>query len=437
MTVDFNTFFNKQAADMRPSPTFAVMNKARERKAKGLPVFDFSVGQPAEPTPDYVFDELKRLMEDPATRLVMSQYSPVNGLPKLKDAIVHKFKDENGLEYAPDEILVSNGGKQAIFNVFAVTLEKGDKVLLPEPSWVSYADMVKWQGAEPVGIRTREDFKFTAETLAAHLIGDTGEKIKWIVLNSPSNPTGATYSAKELKEIAGVVLTANSNRIRPVMVMSDDIYEHMVYDDKLMNDKGVSHNVAMVEPRMKPYTLIINGVAKAFAMTGWRVGYAAGPKDLIDKMGEFQGLTTSGVSAVSQLAAAAALSPERKTEREAFFAAQREKYRERRAAVEEALAGDENLRAILTPGAFYAMIDASKLGIDSKTLATRLIDEKGVAMVPGDDFYVNPPEDKSLLRMSYATSVDTIKAGLAALREFAQEIAPGRDRSEPPAAARG
>lgn len=431
---------------MRPSPTFGVAKKAAAKKAAGETVYDFSVGQPSEPTPAFIRKQLTDLIGDAEAWKTMSQYSPVNGLPALKKNIAYKLQDENGLTYSSDEILVSNGGKQAIFNAFAVTLQKGDHVLMAEPSWVSYADMVKWQGAEPVGIPTRDDFKFTADALKMKLAFNP--EVKWIVINSPSNPTGATYTLEEMQAIADVVLAENKRRLSegkaPVMVMSDDIYEHMVYEDKYLNKAGdksaVSNNIVMANPDMKPYTVIINGMAKAFAMTGWRVGYAAGPKALIDKMGEFQGLTTSGVSAISQLAANIALDPKNKEPRENFFSEQRASYIQRRDKVAELIA-DAGLEFKPTPGAFYAMVDASALlgkklpdGKEIKNshdIANFLIEKHGVATVPGDDFFIEPDKKQSFVRMSYATSMNVIEKGIDAIKGAVSAILPqGRDEGK-------
>ena len=443
--VNYTALLNPAALNRRPSPTFAVAAKATDRKNQGKPVYDFCLGQPAEAAPDYVRQALLDAIKDDTTWAQASKYPPVSGMKPLKDNIIYKFDDENGLAYKANEILVTNGGKQAIYNALSTTLEKGDKVLIPDPSWVSYADIVKATGAEAVPIRTNKDFKFNAEALR-HYLDDTS--IKWLVLNSPSNPTGATYSKEEMEAIAGVILAANEERKKagkaPVMVLSDDIYEHMVYDSKLTNDKGVSCNVIMANPEMKPYTVIVNGIAKAFSMTGHRVGYAAGPAELIKAMEALQGEVTSGVSALEELAAAAALDPKYKQEREAFFASQRERYKKRLAVIDGTINKDDtsSVSAVLTPGAFYAMLDVSTLCAHLPTasaeeqklrpterLANLLIDKYGVALVPGDPFYERPGQDgRSFLRMSYATDEGTIQKGLELIKEAEKGLVPEAKR---------
>lgn len=344
---EIQAFISTAVAELRESPTFAVVDAVKKRRAEGKEVFAFSVGQPAEPTPEYVREGLKDLINNDAKWAEASKYSPTGGLAPLKKAIVEKFADENGLEYTPSEILVSNGGKQAIANAFAATINKGDEVLMSDPQWVSYPDIVKFHGGVPVALRTNKDFKITPEALKANI--KEHPKAKWLVLNSPSNPTGAVYSKNELAALGQVVVDENEKRKsynvtarahgqkqKPLlMVMSDDIYEHMVYNDNLVNRPGdpsaVSYNIIMANPDMKPYTMIINGVAKAFGMTGYRVGYAAGPEMLIKKMSDYQGMETSGASAIAQMASEIALKRGNKQEREAHFASQREAYQTRRA----------------------------------------------------------------------------------------------------------
>ena len=442
---NYTAFINKKTAIMRKSPTFAVDAKLkaiqaenevkRERGEAERPLYNFSIGQPAEPTPEYVRTAVDEMIKKDARWKTMSVYSVVPGLSELKKAIVEKFEDENGITYKPEHVMVTNGGKQAIANAFATTIEEGDKVLMAEPSWVSYTDIVKFHGGVSIGLRTNKEFKFTADTLKATLAENPGAK--WLVITSPSNPTGGTYTKAELKDIADVVLAENAGRQKagkpPLIVMSDDIYEHMVYDDKYLNKPGdksaIANNIIMAEPAMKPYTVIVNGVAKAIAMTGHRVGYAAGPKELIDAMIKYQSLETSGVSAMEQLAAFAALSRENKTAREAWFDAQKQAYKKRRDLVAELVnIPNSSMTFSPTPGAFYAMIDCTELAKKvggCHALADKMINEKGVALVPGDDFFVDPErQERTYLRMSYATDEKTIRAGIAAMQELEREILP-------------
>ncbi|MFO0388188.1 MAG: aminotransferase class I/II-fold pyridoxal phosphate-dependent enzyme [Alphaproteobacteria bacterium] len=439
-TPNYDTLLNAPTKSMRPSPTFAVAAAAKARKDKGDVVYDFSVGQPAEATPEYVRTALKKMLDDDKLWKLMSVYSPVPGLPQLKKAVVEKFTDENAIDYNfdkeknPFDVMITNGGKQAIANAFAVTIQSGDQVLMAEPSWVSYPDMVERHGGESIGIRTNKEFKFTAEALKATLA--EAPHAKWLVITSPSNPTGGTYTKQELFDISEVVLAENKKRQTkgrpPLMVLSDDIYEHMVYDDAYLNKPNdpaaISNNIIMANPEMKPYTVIVNGVAKAFAMTGHRVGYAAGPKKIIDAMANYQGLETSGVSAMEQLAAMAALSREHKAARDAWFSAQKASYLKRRDLVAQLVNnGDSTMSFAPTPGAFYAMIECTQLADKTggcKKLADKMINQKGVALVAGDDFYITPDEGKIYLRMSYATDEATIREGIVAMQALEKEILP-------------
>lgn len=447
--LEYTINLSKKILDLRPSPTFAVVDAANKRKAAGKDVVSFSVGEPAEPTPQYVREGLIKLIQDDAQWAKISKYSPVGGLPELKQAIVDKLADENGLEYTHKEILVSNGGKQAIANAFAATINPGDEVLMAEPSWVSYPDMVKFHGGVPVGMLTNNDFKITPETLKITL--QEHPKAKWLVLTSPSNPTSSVYSKDELAALAQVILEENTQRKkdkRPLlMVMSDDIYEHMVYmvyNDALVNKPGdpsaISYNIIMAEPKMKPYTLIINGVAKAFGMTGYRIGYAAGPEMLISGMeinnkqisgmADYQGMETSGASAISQAAATIALSRDNKKERDAHFAKQRESYTKRRDLVADLINNAPNTTMSFKPmdGAFYAMIDVTDLANEvggTGELAKKMINEKGVALVSGDDFYIDPSKQNTkYLRLSFATSEDNLRKGIALMQDLEREILP-------------
>jgi aspartate aminotransferase len=471
--IQYEAFLNAEIKTMRPSPTFAVQAKADARRAKGDVVYSFSVGEPSESTPNYVFDGDKDYVHSPDEttrakfRKIVSSYPLVRGLEILRNAIHDKFIDENGIEYdAGKEIMATTGGKQAIFNAFAVSLQKGDQVLIPEPSWVSYADMVKWHHADVVSVPTKDDFKFNTETLKTKLSADTEGKIKWLVLNSPSNPTGAAYTKQELKDIARVVWDENQKRQRagknPLMVLSDDIYEHMVYEDKYLNKPGdasaISNNVIMAardtsdgEPAfdMKPYTVIVNGTAKAFAMTGARVGYAAGPRELIGKMVDYQGLVTSSGAARTQLDAAIALERKNRVPREQFFVSQREAYTKRRDLVSELINGDVNSTLFFAPApaAFYAMLDVTEMckhlpeptaeDVEKKRrpvhrLANLLIDKYGVALVAGDDFFEEPDKQKrTFLRMSFATDEKTIREGISAMKQCERDIVPEKLRQKP------
>lgn len=433
---DYEAILSEAIRQLRASPTFAVVAATTKRREAKQEVIDFSVGQPAEPTPEYVRKSLAAMIHDDKKWAQMSKYSPVSGLKELRDAVVEKLYDENGIAVTFKNVLITNGGKQAIANAFAATINPGDEVLMADPQWVSYPDMVKFHGGIPVALRTRDDFKFTAETLRATLAEHP--KTKWLIINSPSNPTGAVFSKDELAALAQVVLDENDKRKQDgrtaLMVLSDDIYEHMVYDKNLLykaqDDAAVSYNIIMANPQIKPYTVMVNGVAKAFGMTGYRIGYAVGPEELINKMSDYQGLETSGASAISQMAALAALSPENVAQRKQHFAAQRKAYLKRRDLVEELIEKDPNTSMSFKPtaGAFYAMIDVTDMANNvggTKKLAERMINEKGVALVAGDDFYVEPDkQERKYLRLSYATSEENIRSGIALMKELEREILP-------------
>ncbi|MGE0754921.1 MAG: aminotransferase class I/II-fold pyridoxal phosphate-dependent enzyme [Alphaproteobacteria bacterium] len=435
-TDDYKSILSEAIKQLRESPTFAVVKAVAARKAKKEQVLDFSVGQPAEPTPDYVRQSLLAMIQDDAKWAEMSKYTPTSGNLALKEAVVTKMYEENGIAVGLENVLITAGGKQALANAFAATINPGDEVLMSDVQWVSYPDMVKFHGGKPVELRTNKEFKFTAETLRATLAEHPDAK--WLLINSPSNPTGAVYSKDELKELADVVLDENRKRKSesrtPLMVLSDDIYEHMVYDEKLLyradKDDAVSYNIVMAEPDIKPYTVMVNGVAKTFGMTGYRIGYAVGPEELIKRMDNYQGMETSGASAISQMTALAALSKDNAALRNQHFARQREAYKKRRDRVDELINRDTNTSMKFTPtdGAFYAMIDVTEMANaagGTHALADSMIKEKGVALVAGDDFYLEPgKQQRKFLRLSYATSEENIQRGIELMKELEQEILP-------------
>tara|TARA_R110002167_G_scaffold303911_1_gene508075 strand:+ start:7104 stop:8306 length:1203 start_codon:yes stop_codon:yes gene_type:complete len=380
------TFLSATLDRVKPSPTIAVTTKAQELKAAGRDVIGLGAGEPDFDTPQNIKDAAVAAITAGKTK-----YTAVDGIPELKQAICAKFRRDNGLAYAPDQVTVGTGGKQVLYNAFIATLNAGDEVIIPAPYWVSYPDMVLLGGGTPVVVAAHleADFKITAAQLEAAITPRT----KWFLFNSPSNPTGAGYSWDELKALTDVLL-----RHPHVWVMTDDMYEHLAYDDFTFCTP------AQVEPKLYDRTLTVNGVSKAYAMTGWRIGYAAGPKLLIDAMRKVQSQSTSNPCSVSQWAAVEALNGTQE-----FLAPNNTLFEGRRDLVVELLNRAEGIICPKPEGAFYVYpsiagcIGKTSMGgvlIDSdETFATALLEETGVAVVFGAAFGLSPN-----FRVSYATS---------------------------------
>lgn len=368
----------------------AITQTARDMRANGRDVISLSAGEPDFDTPQHICDAAIAAMNAGATR-----YTAVDGIPELKDAIVQKFMRDNGVSFSTDQINVSPGGKPVIFNALAVTVEPGDEVIIPAPCWVSYPDMVKLCGGTPIVLPCGADtkFKLTAKALEAAITPQT----KWLMLNSPSNPTGAAYSAEELKALATIL------RDHPqIMILSDDIYEHLVYDDFEFA------TLAQVAPDLADRILTMNGVSKAYAMTGWRIGYAGGPSWLIAAMRKYMGQTTSNPASVSQWAAVAALNGD-----QSFLEGWRATYAVRRDRVVSRLNAMVGISCLTPPGAFYAFADVSAITDDDAGFALKLLKESGVATVPGSAFYA-----PGHIRLSYAASLEELDAALDRLERF-------------------
>lgn len=381
----------QRMAAIKPSPTIAVTSLARELKAKGRDVIGLGAGEPDFDTPDHVKQAAIAAIQAGETK-----YTAVDGTPELKAAVAAKFERENGLRYQLDEISVGAGGKQIIYNALVATLDPGDEVVVPAPYWVSYPDMVLLAGGRPVFVNCPEQtgFKLRAEDLAEALTPRT----KWVILNSPNNPTGAAYTMSELRALADVV------RDHPrVWLLSDDIYEHLVYD-------GFEFATpAAVAPELKSRCLTMNGVAKAYAMTGWRIGYAGGPSELIRAMAKVQSQSTSNPCSISQAATVAALNGPQDfiPERNAIF-------KQRRDLIVDLLNEAPGLRCHRPEGAFYVYPScAGVLGrrtpdgaeiADSEGFARYLLNREGVAVVHGAAFGMDP-----YIRISYATSTDLLE----------------------------
>ena len=372
------------------SATMAITQTARDMRGSGRDVISLSAGEPDFETPEHIRQAAALAMNSGATR-----YTAVDGIPEIKEAIIQKFQRDNNLTYTAEQINVSPGGKPVIFNALAVTVEPGDEVIIPAPCWVSYPDMVKLCGGTPVvvpcGVKT--GFKITADTLASVITPRT----KWVMLNSPSNPTGAAYTADELRALADVL------RGHPkVMILSDDIYEHLVYDDFKFA------TMAEVAPDLFDRTLTMNGVSKAYAMTGWRIGYGGGPGWLIAAMRKYMGQTTSNPASISQWAAVAALN-----EDQSFLENWRKTYAARRDTVVARLNAMSGVSCLTPPGAFYAFADISAVTSDDAKFALQLLEETGVATVPGSAFYA-----PGHIRLSYAAAISELDAAMDRLGEF-------------------
>ncbi|MBL4917725.1 pyridoxal phosphate-dependent aminotransferase [Szabonella alba] len=397
-------FLSDTLARVKPSPTIAVTTKANELKAAGKDVIGLGAGEPDFDTPDHIKEAAKRAIDAGKTK-----YTAVDGMPELKKAICAKFERENGLTYTPAQVTVGTGGKQILYNALVATLNPGDEVLIPAPYWVSYPDMVLLAGGTPVAVAAgiETNFKLSPAALEAAIT----PKTKWFIFNSPSNPTGAGYTKAELKALTDVLM-----RHPHVWVMSDDMYEHLVFDDFEFCTP------AQVEPGLYDRTLTCNGVSKAYAMTGWRIGYAAGPVELIKAMAKVQSQSTSNPSSISQHAALEALNGPQD-----FLGPFREAFQRRRNLVVDMLNACEGVTCPKPEGAFYVYPDISGcIGktsaggtkiTDDEAFATALLEETGVAVVFGAAFGLSPN-----FRVSYATSDAVLKDACTRIQQFCASL---------------
>ena len=375
---------------IKPSATMAVTGRAQELKAAGVDVIGLGAGEPDFDTPENVKEAAISAM-----RAGQTKYTQVPGTLELREAICAKFKRENGLDYTPAQIQVACGGKQSIYNAIMATVDENDEVIIPAPYWVSYPDIVLLAEGKPVIVQAKQGngFKINAEQLEAAIT----PKTKWLLLNSPSNPTGAAYSKEELKALTDVLL-----RHKHVFLMTDDIYEHVIYDEFEFTTP------AQVEPKLYDRTLTLNGVSKAYAMTGWRIGYAAGPLELIKGMNKVQSQSTSHAASISQAAAVEALNGPQE-----FIAKNNAIFKERRDLVVSMLNQAEGLECLTPQGAFY--VYPSCAGMIGKTtpegkvltsdfdVATYLLEAEGIAVVFGEAFGLSP-----FFRISYATETELL-----------------------------
>jgi aspartate aminotransferase len=393
-------FLADSLARIKPSATIAVTDKARVLKAAGRDIIGLGAGEPDFDTPDNIKEAAIRAIRDGKTK-----YTAVDGIAELKQAIVAKFKRENNLDYTVDEVSVGTGGKQVLFNALMATLNPGDEVVIPAPYWVSYPEIVALAGATPVPVETTIASGF--KLLPAALDKAITPKTKWVILNSPSNPSGAAYTAAELKALAAVLM-----KHPHVWVLTDDMYEHLVYDGFRFATP------AEVEPALKARTLTMNGVSKAYSMTGWRIGYGAGPAVLIKAMAKLQSQSTSNPSSISQWAAVEALNGTQD-----FIPRNAEIFRQRRDLVVSMLNQAPGISCMRPEGAFYVYPSCAGT-IGKKTPAgttlatdedfvTALLEEEGVAVVQGAAFGLSP-----FFRISYATSTEMLEDACSRIQRF-------------------
>ncbi|MFQ5328612.1 MAG: pyridoxal phosphate-dependent aminotransferase [Thermodesulfobacteriota bacterium] len=392
----------KRAQEIKESPTLAITAKAKALREEGLDVIGFGAGEPDFDTPDHIKDAAIAAIDDGFTK-----YTAAGGIDELKDAVREKFERDNGLEYERNEILISCGGKHSLFNLCQALFEEGDEVILPAPYWVSYPVMIAMTGAVPVIVAAEEEegFKMTPDQFNAAITPAT----KAVIINSPSNPTGAAYNRDELKAIAEIAVS------KEVAIISDEIYEHLCYD----GFRFVS--VPSLSEEIKRQTIVLNGVSKSYSMTGWRIGYAAGPRTVIKAMTNIQGQSTSNPSSISQKAAVEALSGPQDVVAEMV-----KEFDKRRKVMVDGLNAIDGIRCATPQGAFYVFPNISgclkrsfqgKVIDSSLAFADFLLDEAEVAVVPGEAFGM-----EGFIRLSYATSMENIEKGIRRIGEAVKKL---------------
>jgi aspartate aminotransferase len=380
----------KRINSLSTSLTIAISTLAGELKAEGKDIISFSAGEPDFGTPQVIKDEAIKAINEGFTR-----YTPVPGIPELLEAIAHKLKRDNNLEYKPSQIIASNGAKHSLFNIMQALIEDGDEVIIPSPYWVTYPELVTYSGGKSIIIETEDvdGFKITPEKLKNAIT----DKTKILILTSPSNPTGAVYTKEELLAL-GEVLKGTD-----IFVVSDEMYEKLIYD-------GEFTAVASVSDDMFQRTITVNGLSKSVAMTGWRFGYLASPNDeLIAAMKKLQSQSTSNINSITQKAAIAGLDGRADDDIEMM----RKEFQKRRDIAVELFNEDENLSVLSPAGAFYLFINIKKISGDSMQFCKDLLSEKGIAVVPGVGF-----GSEGYFRFSFATSEDQIREGIARIRDF-------------------
>lgn len=394
---------NRRLEAAKPSATYKIIDRVAARRADGAKIISLCAGEPDFDTPEHIRAAAISAIDNGHTR-----YTQVAGLRTLREAIARKYQRENGLDVSWQDTLVCSGGKQVIFNALAATLNEGDEVVIPAPYWVSYPEMVELCGGESriVACGAESGFKLTPQALAEAI----GPKTRWLILNSPSNPTGAVYDRDELQALAKVLLAHPQ-----VLILADDIYEHLIFDGRDFL------TLAQVEPRLAARTLTMNGVSKAYAMTGWRIGFATGPRWLLEAMEKLQGQQTSGACSISQHAAIAALDGPKD-----FIAHSREVFQRRRDFMVDLLNQAPGIRCEVPGGAFYAFADCSGLIgkrspagrelVNDEAVALALLEEANVAVVQGSTFGLS-----GYLRIAYALDDDSLRAACQAIHRFCED----------------
>ena len=384
---------SSHATQLSPSLTLAIDSKAKAMRAEGVDVCGFGAGEPDFDTPEHIKEAAIKALQEGFTK-----YTPSAGMPELRAAISEKFATDNGLDYQPSQVIVSNGAKQSCYNAILACCEPGDEVIIPAPYWLSYPEMVRLVGAEPVIVPTKAEnsYKMTAEEFENAMTPRT----KMVILNSPGNPTGAVYTRAEFEALIEVALTED------IFILSDEIYEKLVYDDA----KHISP--ASLSKEAYDLTITINGFSKAYAMTGWRLGYLGAPEEIAKVIDSLQSHSTSGPNSFAQKGALAALKGSQQC-----VADMRDEFNVRREYMFERLSAIPNMTTVKPLGAFYMLANISKFGLGSTNFADRLLSKAEVAVVPGIAF-----GDDQTVRLSYATDLETIKTGLDRIEQFCRTI---------------
>jgi aspartate aminotransferase len=384
---------SSRAALLNPSLTLSIDSKAKAMKAEGIDICGFGAGEPDFDTPEHIKAAAITALEQGFTK-----YTPSSGLPELRQAIADKLMADNGLEYRPSQIIVSNGAKHSCYNAILATCDRGDEVIVPSPYWVSYPDMVRLAGAEPVIVQTNErnNWKMTAEEFENAMTPRT----KMVIMNSPGNPSGSVYTREELEAIVNVAAEED------IYILSDEIYEKLVYD-------GVKHvSVASLSKTAYDLTITVNGFSKSYAMTGWRLGYMGAPEEIAKAVDSIQSHSTSNPCSFAQKGGIAALKGDQQP-----LSDMHDEFDMRRNYMYDRITKIPNITAVKPEGAFYVLVNISQLGLTSQNFADRLLSKANVAVIPGAAF-----GDDRTVRLSYATSIDVIKKGLDRFQDFCRTL---------------
>jgi len=378
---------------INPSATLAITSKAKKLKSEGKDVITLAAGEPDFDTPDFIKNAAIESLKQGFTK-----YTPTTGTPELKQAVSEKFKKDNGLEYSPDQVVVSCGAKHSIFNTLMVLVEKGDEVIMPSPFWVSYPEMVNLCEAKPVFIKTvaENSFKITPKELEKYIY----PKTKVLILNSPSNPVGCVYNKEELEEIASICVS------KKIFIISDEIYEKIIFDNLK------HYSIASFNKDIYDLTITVNGLSKSHSMTGWRIGYLGGPPDIIDAISKLQDHSTSNPNSIAQKAALAALNAS-----DDFAHKMCAEFQKRRDYIMSRITRIKKMGFVKPEGAFYIFCNIAKTKLNSVTFATRLLNEMLVALIPGDSFGRD-----DYVRISFATSLEQLEKGMDRIEEWVNKL---------------